>query len=402
MNWNEQMQQATKAWTDLQRTWWERWMPAAGDTGGTGDGPWSQWLEGWRRQMARSLEAWARGRPGLPPQVVRSLFAGEEVFFRFVAFVSQMLQSLAPQIEAGEDWVDLLRRYVDQIKKDLEENPLRWFPTAQGTAAVAEELPELWRLWASETQKMMAPWMESTREAGGHLGEAMAGDRRAVLKMMNVFWDTYESTVGRFLAAPAIGYTREFQEKVTRAYETWMDVQKAQAEFQAEVTNAGVRAMETLLRELVERAEKGKPITSARQLFDLWVSCAEKAYFEVASTESFAEIQGRFVNAAMHYRVHERQVVEEFARALHLPTRTELDDAYRHMHELRREVKALRRELDALREAHEAREAAPKKPAAGGRSRRGRAKAAGPAKPTSNEAQTEPTAPADAGPEQEG
>ncbi len=401
MSWNEQMEQATKAWTDLQRTWWERWMPAAGETAGTGDGLWSQWLEGWRRQMARSLETWARGRPGLPPQVVRSLFAGEEVFFRFVAFVSQMLQSLAPQIEAGEDWVDLLRRYVDQIKKDLEENPLRWLPTAQGTATVAAELPGLWRLWATEAQKMMAPWMESTREAGGHLGEAMAGDRRAVLKMMNVFWDTYESTLGRFLAAPAIGYTREFQEKAARAYETWVDVQRAQAEFQAEVTNAGVRAMETLLRELVERAEKGKPVTSARQLFDLWVSCAEKAYFEVASTESFAEIQGRFVNAAMHYRVHERQIVEAFARTLHLPTRTELDDAYRHMHELRREVKALRRELDALREARAAQETGPKKPTVGAR-RRGRAKAAGAGKTTANEAQTEPTAPAEAGPKQEG
>ncbi|GAB4264663.1 class III poly(R)-hydroxyalkanoic acid synthase subunit PhaE [Deferrisoma sp.] len=379
MNWAEEMQQAAKTWTDWQKAWWEQWTPRTGAEAGKGDGPWAAWVEEWRRNWARALETWTGQRRGLPPQVIRSLFAGEEVFFRFVEFVTQGLRTLAPRLEAGEDWSDLLRRYVEQVKKDLEEDPLRWLPSAQGAAQTARELPELWRLWASEAQKLALPWLRSAQESRGYLGEAMTGDRAAVLKMINVFWDTYQNTLGRYLAAPAIGYTREFQEKFTRAYETWLEMQKAQGEFQVEITNAGIRALETMLRELVERAEKGKPITSARQLFDLWVACAERAYFEVASTESFARIQGRFVNAAMHYKVHERQLVEEFARAFHLPTRTELDDAYRHLHELRREVRTLRRELEALK-AEKA--AAPAEPAPPRRARRA-AKPAADTKPGS-------------------
>ena len=351
MSWTDQMQEATRSWVEMQKRMVDQWgalaraVPAA-----AGQGPWDAWFAQWQEQAKQAMESWSRGAPGLPPQAVEKLFLGEELYFRFLSMVTEGLKALSPRIEAGEDWVELLRQLVDQMKEDLAQPPAKWMPSADTAAAFAREVPEFWRLYWAETHKMVAPWVESVRDARGHLGEAIAGDRRAAIKMFNLFMDTYESTLGRFLAAPAIGYTRELQEKVTRTYETWVELQRCQIEFQTEVANAGIRALENLLRELVERGEKGEQITSLRQLFDLWVACAERAYFEIASTESFAEIQGKLVNAAMHYRVHERELAEVFVKAMHMPTRGELDDAYRHIHELRREVKRLRREMEDLRE----------------------------------------------------
>jgi hypothetical protein len=47
--------------------------------------------------------------------------------------------------------------------------------------------------------------------------------------------------------------------------------------------------------------------------------------------------------------MRERELIELIANAFDLPTRTELDDAHRSVHDLKREVRALRREVDELR-----------------------------------------------------
>lgn len=44
----------------------------------------------------------------------------------------------------------------------------------------------------------------------------------------------------------------------------------------------------------------------------------------------------------MAYRICERDLVEAFLKTSHVPTRTELDEAYRRIYELRNETKELR------------------------------------------------------------
>lgn len=347
-DWNEQAQQMMRSWSRAQTELWQQWTEAAGRMGPSGAGGPPDWGEPWQDAMRRSMDAIAAGAKGAPREVVDKLFAGERVFLRFVDFWMQGFKTLAPKIEAGEDWAVLLGRYISKLKAEMTKPRPPWM-TPEGAAAAARDLPELWKLYTAEAQKLVAPWLESLREARGHLGEAAAGDRSAPIKMFNIFMDTFEATLGKFTAAPAIGYTREFQEKLTRAFESWVDVRRAEVEFQTEVVNVGFRSLEDLTRRLVELGEKGEKITSFRQFLDLWVEASEKVFFEIASTDAFAQLQARLVNAAMHYRIHERDLAEEFLKALYLPTRRELDDAYKHMAHMRRDIKALKRDVEALR-----------------------------------------------------
>ena len=58
--------------------------------------------------------------------------------------------------------------------------------------------------------------------------------------------------------------------------------------------------------------------------------------------------QRRLLEAFLSSRTRERELVELLANAFDLPTRTEIDDAHRSVHDLKREVRALRRELERL------------------------------------------------------
>jgi peptidoglycan hydrolase CwlO-like protein len=47
----------------------------------------------------------------------------------------------------------------------------------------------------------------------------------------------------------------------------------------------------------------------------------------------------------MKYRLQEQEITEIILKTLNLPTRSELDDAYRSLYELRKEVKAIKKTL---------------------------------------------------------
>ncbi|MDW7712029.1 MAG: poly(R)-hydroxyalkanoic acid synthase subunit PhaE [Deferrisomatales bacterium] len=346
MNWTEQTQAMVKSWAETQKKLWEGWNEASQSAASSGgENAWGQWGKAWQEMVRQSLGKLS-GSPagGVPREVAERMFGGEEVFLRFVEHSLSMLRAVAPKIDTGGDWAELLRREFAQLKEEMSRSPASWYGP-EAAAAAARDIPELWKLYAQQIQKGMMPWVSSLQEARGHVGEAMGGDRQAVVRMYNLFMDTFETTAGKLTAAPAIGYTREFQEKLTRAFETWVEVRRAEVDFRTELVNTGFHALEGLLRELVEKGERGEKIDTFRGLFDLWVATAEKTYFEIASTDSFAEIQGRLVNAAMQYRIRERELADSFAKALHLPTRRELDDAYRHLHDLKTEVRRLRAEV---------------------------------------------------------
>jgi len=352
MNWTDQTQAMLRSWTETQKKLWEGWTEAAQRAAPATSGapPWGEWGQRWQQMARKSMEGLTATGRGVPKDVAEKLFSGEEVFVRFVDHALAVMRSIAPKIDAGEDWAELLRRQFQQLKEDMTRAPAPWF-TPEAAAAAARDMPELWKLYFQELQKGGAPWLASFQEARGHLGEAMSGDRQAVIRMYNLFMDTFQNTVGKLTGAPAIGYTREFQEKVTRAFEAWVEVRRAEVDFRTELVNTGFRALEGLLRELVEKAEKGEKIDTFRALFDLWVATAERTYFEIASADSFAEIQGRLVNAAMQHRIRERELMDAVMKSLHLPTRRELDDAYRHLHDLKNEVRTLRKEVATLKAA---------------------------------------------------
>ncbi len=120
----------------------------------------------------------------------------------------------------------------------------------------------------------------------------------------------------------------------------------------------GVRAADTeRYWEVVQRAwsdalgrftkslsdSRGEPITSGRQLLDLWLATANKSLVEMHRSEKFLEAQRKMTRSAAEYRLAEREIAEAFCEAHHIPTRTEVDELQRTVAELRRELRALKR-----------------------------------------------------------
>jgi t-SNARE complex subunit (syntaxin) len=79
----------------------------------------------------------------------------------------------------------------------------------------------------------------------------------------------------------------------------------------------------------------------------LWFTSADGTLMHVFNSPEFLAIQDEMTTANNEYRIRQRAVLEDIYQALDIPTRSEIDDAYKIIHDLKREVRALKKALHA-------------------------------------------------------
>jgi predicted DNA-binding protein (UPF0278 family) len=76
---------------------------------------------------------------------------------------------------------------------------------------------------------------------------------------------------------------------------------------------------------------------------DRWLAVVNDTMIDVHRTDEFVQAQRQMLRSASDYRLQERKIAEAWCDALHVPTRSEMDEVQRTVTELRRQVRALRR-----------------------------------------------------------
>jgi class III poly(R)-hydroxyalkanoic acid synthase PhaE subunit len=211
-----------------------------------------------------------------------------------------------------------------------------------------QDSTQMWNMYMEYIQNMARPWMNVGQQAPSILGSMTPGTSgsKEMIELTKLTWDAYTQTLGRYTMSPGFGLTRELEEKISRAFAAWQEMQQAGNDYQMLMADAWSGVFQQVLQEMKDRAEQGKPIESLRDLMRLWLSAADESFDRVFRTESYAEVQGRFVTNTMKYRIEEQKVVEEMLKATYVPTRSEMDEAHRNVYELRKEVKALKKALN--------------------------------------------------------
>ena len=111
-----------------------------------------------------------------------------------------------------------------------------------------------------------------------------------------------------------------------------------------------IKACERFLGEAKKRQDANGKTPDAGDLLDVWNNVLDLTLMEFNRSGEFAKAQQWLLHAASEQRRELGGAVEKLARIADMPTRTEMTDVYRRLHDLTREVHSLRREIRALRQ----------------------------------------------------
>jgi polyhydroxyalkanoate synthase subunit PhaE len=295
--------------------------------------PWGEnWLEANQQYWADAADRWLKLiTPPVPPssrELFDRLVEQGKTFLRFSEELTASTTRAGGAFHSQEEWQRALRTIAENWQAGFGR------PAGDPGLAAFWKLPfDTWSRTASSASMFPGDFLESQKPEswGGRFADGLHRDME------------------RFLSVPALGYTREAQEQGQEMVRLALEYQRAAQAYAMAFRNLGMETYNRLQQRLAERAERRESVTTLRGLYDLWVDAAEEAYLELVSTEAYAEVYGRMVNALMAVKHHGRNMVDEAVGAMGLPTRHGLATLQRRQQELRREVTALRRELEALR-----------------------------------------------------
>ncbi|MBX9403455.1 class III poly(R)-hydroxyalkanoic acid synthase subunit PhaE [Lysobacter sp. BMK333-48F3] len=265
-----------------------------------------------------------------------------------------------------------------------------WSQLAKGSSPQADDTLDRFnsqaRAWFGEIQKLAAQFAgrdASAADIAGAWKQAMGGqggnpfadvfgamrgpgqqDFSRWVEQIAPYLQNLHSEGRAWLGVPALGFSREHQERVQHLGQAYLDYQQRSQAYNALMAEAAQDAFARFENKLAERSEPGRQIGTARALFDLWIDAAEEAYAEIALSPRFRGAYADLVNSQMRLRAGVQKEIEQTSSSLGMPTRTEIDAAHRKIVQLERELRRLRDELQSRSAPAGAPAEPPRKPAA--------------------------------------
>ena len=234
------------------------------------------------------------------------------------AWIEQQRESLRQQAAGGTSnteaqalytrWLDLGRSYLGGLQ-ELAQNQSAT-GSALGSFKVGEELLDAWR----------TAWVSA--------GAGQQSAARALSDMLE--------------RLPPLGLAREHTEAWRELAATQAECQHLEQELRGVLLSVQSEALSLLEERANARQANGQPIKGYRDLYDLWVECAEQVFAKVAHSAAYGKLQAELGNATMRLRSHHQKVIEYALRQFDLPTRSELNSVHLQIRSLKQQIAELR------------------------------------------------------------
>jgi hypothetical protein len=119
--------------------------------------------------------------------------------------------------------------------------------------------------------------------------------------------------------------------------------------YQRLIYETGLKAINGVIKAVVKRNGEGQEPKGFDDFFHLWLHDCEKDYQILFASKEFTKLHGELIDAAMNVRILTVALTELHLSHTPLVVRSEIDDLYKTMHDLKREVRALKKERQGLK-----------------------------------------------------
>jgi class III poly(R)-hydroxyalkanoic acid synthase PhaE subunit len=327
---NEQMSSVVNAWAESQKRMWSDWSSLLQNLPGGNESP--------VEAVKKGVEAANKSTNEAARLLMDRITSSQGAMNRVMDFFFKSMKVVAPNLEANKDWRPDLKGFAEQWAKESTAMLERSF-------GMGSHIGNLSGTLSKDLPDAMGPWLSFLMQAAssGHIGEAMLGGTAGLNRLLSMEGDA--SALAGVGQIPLFGASREKNAKLLRLVDAVVDLRKSSLNFHTALPRRLSKAVEATVEELGKVAAKGEKITAVRQLMGLWYRTADKSLLVTFNTQEFLDTQNAFTKAQQQFKLAQRAVVEDIFRNLDMPTRSELDETYQVIHELKKEVRALKKAL---------------------------------------------------------
>jgi len=355
---------ALKAWSEYQKTWL-RFMgtsfpgvPKATEDAGDKYDWTSQWratgevYDRWLKMSQEMIQqSWKESTWGTDRQTFEGMLGATHIYNKLYEFWTGATQILSGDSSIAKGIQKSYKEYCDAWIKNSNDF-FNTFFMASGVEpmkrmGVGMDLP---KMYADLLVSFIVPWMEATQGVPEKSIEALRKGPQGYADIYRSWLPAYEQTWGKILKIPPMGVKRQSIERLQRLIETMIEHGKVLTEYSGTIYRVSEESMQKVTLKLGEMYTQGQPPKTYREFYSLWWITNEDALYQLFKTPEFSRLLGRVVDVTMRLQQRYNIVMEEFLKALPIPTRSEMDDLYKTLYLMNKEVKNSSKRMKGLDE----------------------------------------------------
>lgn len=165
-------------------------------------------------------------------------------------------------------------------------------------------------------------------------------------KHVSLFWtDLLHLMSGKPITLTAVGpmrnWTNDMKKVLTEVIDSYDDVvefNQRLVEYYKQLSNTWVEAQKKVNAKIPSIPNDSEQLEAYKRI---WIDIYENDFTELFDSEKFGQNYGKLVSAELELTKHWENILNVILSSVRLPTRKEIDEVYKELHELRKRVKKL-------------------------------------------------------------
>lgn len=289
--------------------------------------------------------------PGVGSEAASKSMDAMKVYWALMEYWSNVVKhsgALTDDEMDAEKIAEVHQKLTDEYEKVIEAFLGSPPPTSLGEMMdfQGQSLARYLAVW----DHFRTPFMEMRTEWPDVMQKLASGDPASVREGFGIWQKTILDTVGRLINLPAMGMSRQYEERLKSAMDAYFQFQAILPVYYSTFQSASREAFQKLLKESQDLHADGSP-EGFRKFYRRWVKIHEDTFFELFRKPEFAELMNKVVDRGLNLRMRVNELTKQQLQVLNIPTQEEMDHVYRSQYEHRTKIKSLERRIARLEEA---------------------------------------------------
>lgn len=207
--------------------------------------------------------------------------------------------------------------------------------------------------YADLYQQFGKPWTDAAKVQSSNFmqGNFTQTDMQpeAILVQMKAMYGMFENATGKLFSAPAVGKDREKMELLSKCAKAMSTFASNNIEYQQMMQTTGQEAMQEVGKALASKVEAGESFEKFDDFFALWIDTNEKTFYKLFQTKAFSQKRNALTDAGFNARKLYNEIVESELVQFPIARRSEMDEVYKIVYDLRKQIKGLESQIQALK-----------------------------------------------------
>lgn len=352
-NWYSQQMTAMKQMTDFNQSIYNSTLNYGKNSNdvnasfSTMNNAWTNIYNSWMGTMNTSYDSFSKNMKNpFNADMFKNMYEGSQMYMKVQEMFQPMMSAMKNNDFSMETWKNIYA--ADNYKKVTEQMFGTFFNNNNLKDVYDNSMKQVQGFFVNQNQ-LGKEYYEQMQNMKAQFPELFSGNsenmKELYAKMNNVFGKTFEPLLK--LANP--GKEKENIEFTISLMDKVAEFSVKQSELQSFLYKTMQTSLEALAKETQEKYKNMTPgsftLPTPNEMYTEFVKKNETMFTELFATEEFSKVKGEALNLTMEVKKHFEKQFETTFEQYPIMFKSEMEEVYKTMHELKKTVKDLQTKL---------------------------------------------------------